>query len=128
MYNKIIENLYVGSIHDAIQFRQDKMDAVILCVLENRPDEEPFKAYHIPIITESGHAHMDQLNHIAFFLETLLDKGTEVMVNCAAGMERSPLAIAYYLSYSKGISIEEAYKIVKEKRPQTMDRRDWLRK
>jgi len=128
LYNKIIENLYVGSIHDAIQFRQDKMDAVILCVLENRPDDEPFKAYHIPIITESGHVHMDQLDHIAFFLETLLDKETECLVHCAAGIERSPLAVAYYLKYSKGISIEEAYQIVKQGRPQTQDRRVWLRK
>jgi len=128
LYNKIIENLYVGSIHDAIQFRQDKLDGVILCVLENRPDEEPFKAYHIPIITESGHVHMDQLNHIAFFIETLLDKEIEVLINCAAGMERSPLAVAYYLMYSKGISIEEAYEIVKKGRPQTMDRRVWLKK
>lgn len=128
MYNKIIDHLYIGSLQDAIQFRQDKLDAVILCVLENRPGNEPFKAYHIPIITESGHVHMDQLNHIAFFLEALLKKETDVLLHCAAGMERSPLAVAYYIAYSKGISIEEAYEIVKKGRPQTMDRRVWLRK
>ena len=43
-------------------------------------------------------------------------------------MELSPLAVAYYLMYSKGISIEEAYEIVKKGRPQTMDRRVWLKK
>lgn len=126
-YNKIIENLFIGDLDDAITFRDDKPDGVILCVLENRPLEEPFKAYHIPIITQSDHVHSDQLNHISYFLEALLEKKYDVLVHCMAGMERSPLAVAYYIAYSKGVPLEEAYKIVKKNRPQTMDRTVWLR-
>src|SRR3990172_11102387 len=125
MYNKIIDNLFVGDLQDAKTFRDSKPDGVILCVLERRPEEEPFKAYHIPIITQSDHVHTDQLDHIAFFLETLLAKRCDVLVHCAAGMERSPLAVAYFLAYSKGIPIEEAYKIVKRGRPQTQERTGW---
>ena len=127
MYNKIIDNLFVGDLQDAKTFRDHKPDGIILCVLENRPQEEPFKAYHIPIITDSDHVHTDQLDHISYFLETLLAKRCDVLVHCAAGMERSPLAVAYFLAYSKGIPIEEAYKIVKRGRPQAMDRTGWLR-
>jgi len=126
-YNKIIENLFIGDLEDAKKFRQNKPDGVILCVLENRPPDEPFKAYHIPIITDSDHVHTDQLDHIAYFLETLLAKRCNVLVHCMAGMERSPLAVAYYIAYSKGIPIEEAYKIVINGRPQTMIRTQWLR-
>lgn len=127
MYNQIIDHLYIGDLQDAETFRKNKPEGVILCVLENRPTQEPFKAYHIPIITESGHVHTDQLDHIAFFLETLLAKKCEVLVHCAAGIERSPLAVAYFLAYSKGIPIEESYKIVKRGRPQTQERTIWLR-
>ena len=127
MYNQIVENLFLGSLEDAKKFREHKPDGIIICVLENRPVDEPFKAYHIPVITESGHVHTEQLDHISFFLETLLEKKCDVLVHCMAGMERSPLTVAYYLSYSKGIPIEEAYKIVKKNRHETMDRTIWLR-
>lgn len=127
MYNQIIPNLFIGDLDDAHKFRQHKPDGVILCVLENRPNTEPFKAYHIPVITNSGHIHTEQLDHIAFFLESLLKTGADVLVHCAAGIERSPLTVAYYIAYSKGISIHEAYKIVKRGRPQTQDRSGWLK-
>lgn len=128
MYNKIMGNLHVGDIDDAHLFRKHKPDGVILCVLEHRPPHEPMKAYHIPIMTYSGDVHTEQLDHIAFFLDSLLKTGIDVLVHCAAGIERSPLTVAYYISYSKGISIHEAYKIVKRGRPQTQDRSTWLRK
>lgn len=127
MYNEIIKNLYLGDLEDAKIFRRNKPDGVIICVLENRPQDEPFKAYHIPIITESDHVHTEQLDHIAFFLETLLTKNCEILCHCMAGMERSPLVVAYFIAYSKGIPLEEAYKIVKKGRPQTMDRTVWLK-
>src|SRR3972149_153577 len=82
IYNQIIDNLFIGDLYDAETFRKNKPDGIILCVLENRPMEEPFKAYHIPIITESGHVHTDQLDHIAYFLETLLAKKCDVLVHC----------------------------------------------
>ena len=82
MYNQIIDHLFIGGLYDAETFRKNKPDGIILCVLENRPMEEPFKAYHIPIITESGHVHTDQLDHIAYFLETLLAKKCDVLVHC----------------------------------------------
>jgi protein-tyrosine phosphatase len=127
MYNEIISNLYLGDIQDAQDFRENFPNAVIICVLENRPENEPFKAYHIPIITESGHVHTEQLDHISFFIEALLDKHEKVLIHCAAGLERSPLTIAYFLKYSKGISLEEAYAMVKNERPQIFDRSIWLK-
>lgn len=127
MYNEIISNLYLGDIQDALEFREKFPNAVIICVLENRPENEPFKAYHIPIITESGHVHTEQLDHISFFIEALLDKHEKVLIHCAAGLERSPLTIAYFLKYSKGISLEEAYAMVKNERPQIFDRSIWLK-
>lgn len=126
MYNQIIPNLFVGDIEDSILFNRHKPEGVIFCVLEHRPPHEPMKAYHIPIKTLSDHVHTEQLDHIAFMLEGLLEKKCDVLVHCAAGIERSPLTVAYYISYSKGISIHEAYKIVRRNRPQAQDRSMWL--
>ena len=131
MYNEIPigehGNLYVGDLDDAKKFREEKPSGIILCVLEHRPHDEPMQAYHIPIMGYSGGVRTEQLDHISMFLESLLYRGHEVLVHCAAGIERSPLTVAYYIAYSRQIKIDEAYKIVKKHRTQAQDRSFWLK-
>ncbi|WKX97925.1 hypothetical protein Q1695_013545 [Nippostrongylus brasiliensis] len=51
------------------------------------------------------------------FLEGVRTSGNVVLIHCLAGISRSPtLAISYVMRY-KNMSSEEAYKLVKEKRP-----------
>lgn len=128
MFNKIIDNLYIGDLEDSKVFDKEyPVTGVILCVLENRPASEPFNAFHFPILTESGHVHTEQLDKITQFLYGMLKSDHKILVHCAAGMERSPLAVAYFLQHNFGITLEEAYKIVKKNRPQTLDRSIWLK-
>lgn len=61
----------------------------------------------------------------------LIDHGFKVMVFCEAGQERSPF-VAMLCLYLKGgklwsPGVEEAYRIVKEKRPQTLEQPEWVR-
>ena len=127
-YNEIIPNLFLGSQQDAIEF--DKAwgeDGTIICVLEQRPANEPFSSYHTPIRTSSGHVHDKQLKHIAWFLQILLAKNQKTLVHCAAGLERSPLTIAYFLTKIHFRNdIKQAYEYIKTKRPEVYDRSDWL--
>lgn len=128
MYNKIINNLYVGDVQDSIQFEKTyPTTGVILCVLEERPPIEPETAFHVPIKTDSGHVHRDQLDKVCTFIDAMLKTDRHVLVHCMAGIERSPLAIAYFLTRHFGMDIEQAYRLVKKGRPQTQDRRVWLR-
>lgn len=131
-YNEIISNLFVGDMQDAAQFEKDNPEGIIICVLEQRWDAEPIKAIRIPILEStpvsqySGKAFNSQLNAISDLIIKYLGESKKILVHCAAGIERSPLTVAYHLSRTKGISISDAYKLVFEKRPQAQDRSSWL--
>ena len=60
---------------------------------------------------------------------------TKVVVNCAMGIERSPLAVAWYLHTYSGfpwseapddLTLDEAYDIVRQARPVAVERRYWI--
>jgi len=127
-YNEIIPNLFLGSQQDAIEF--DKAwgeDGTIICVLEQRPANEPFRSYHIPVRTSSGHVHEEQLTHISWFLRMLLSDKRKTLIHCAAGLERSPLAVSFFLvEIGFRNDIKQAYEYIKTKRPEIYDRSDWL--
>lgn len=128
MFNKIIDHLYIGDLEDSLTFDKEyPITGVILCVLENRPESEPDNAFHFPIKTPSNHVHTEQLDKVYTFIDAMLKSDHHVLVHCAAGIERSPLAVAWFLSRHYGMTIEKAYEIVKKNRPQTQDRSVWLK-
>ena len=51
---------------------------------------------------------------------------TKVLVHCFAGMERSVLACAWYLSKYRSMSMEDAYQAICDVRPIVLDRRLWV--
>lgn len=129
MYNKIIENLYLGEMGDVPLFIRDIPEGEILCVLENRPMQEPQKAFQIPIIDEKQstyRVHEEQLLHTFRFINRVLKDKNDLLVHCMAGLERSPLVIAFFLSNNYGITLNQAYKKIKKARPQIYDRSDWI--
>ncbi len=125
-YQEIIPNLFLGDQQDAIDFDSQHPDGQIIVVLEQRPVNEPFKSIHVPILTSSGHVHSKQLNRLANIIDLILAEGEQLMVHCGAGIERSPLTIMWYLHRKLGSSYEEAYNMIKTKRPQIADRSTWL--
>ena len=52
--------------------------------------------------------------------------GEPVLVHCMAGIERSPLAVVFYLHYFKDMTWDDAYKFVQKKRPEVANRLQWL--
>lgn len=129
MYSKIITNLFLGELNDVPLFVRDIPDGEILCVLENRPMQEPSKAFQIPIIDDydkTFRVRMEQLDHTFRFINRVLKDKNDLLVHCMAGQERSPLVVAYFLSRNYGITLDQAYKKVKKKRPQIFDRSDWI--
>ena len=49
-----------------------------------------------------------------------------ILVRCTFGIDRGPFVGMVYLSMRYGLSCEEAYGIVKEKRPQTREHWEWV--
>lgn len=129
MYSKIIENLYLGEMTDVKLFVRNIPEGEILCVLPNRPLNEPSKAFQIPIEVEQDNivrVPEEQLLHTFRFINRVLKEKNDLLVHCMAGQERSPLVVAFYLSNNFGLTLNDAYKKIKKIRPQTYDRSDWI--
>jgi len=115
MINKILDRLYVG---DAEYTPQDieryKINYVInLCGKERNSDSIRI---HIP---DTGDQNLFHVRHIMTTLEhEMLVKKNRVLVNCRAGMSRSPFIIALYLE-SIGMSFDEAVEFITQRNPIT---------
>ena len=129
MATEILPNLFLGDLADTKRWQ-----GFAITVLEYRPPELPTNVVHIPIVDTNGHANNPDEVHVLFaqleVLVTLVDgalaRSERVMVSCGQGLERSPLAVVWYLFRRKGMSVEEAYWLVRERRPQVVERMEWL--
>jgi len=141
--NQIIHDIWIGDLEDALVW-----DGNLLCVLETRPERLPVDALHIPILAlrfektfmkdKDGNdtnyqisgfvdrALPVQLDAVAHVIQNHIDAKERLMVHCGAGMERSPLALTWYLHTRMGLTLEDAFALVKTKRPQAQNRLEWL--
>ena len=56
----------------------------------------------------------------------LRHNGRKVVVHCHMGMERSVLAVVWWLHSYKNMSLDDAYGLISQKRPIALDRREWI--
>jgi protein-tyrosine phosphatase len=117
---EIIDNLFVGGVDDA----QSGFEGLIICVLEEKPMDEPPNAVCIPFMAEG----VGSLETVASAIDDALASGRRVLVHCGAGSERAPLTIAWFLNRRRAMSLDAAYDLLKHKRPIVQDRRVWLRR
>ena len=116
----ITKNLAVGDVadmkcHDAL--REMNVD---VCIDVRQHFEETAEMYPY-----------DSVWWCAEAVNCLTDRGFKVALFCEAGQERSPF-VAMLCLYLKGDELwesgmEEAYKVVSEKRPQTLEQPEWVR-
>jgi len=69
--------------------------------------------------------NMIRLKTLALLIDELIQAGRPVAVHCSMGMERSVLAVAYYLHTKMDKTLDEAYALIMERRPIALDRRSW---
>jgi hypothetical protein len=115
--SEIVANLYVGDLQDAVKF-----DGMIISVLGDRPDCEPRRAIELPFLL-SGRARLDT---IAAVIDAALKLNLRLLVHCEEGSERAPLVVAWYLATRRGMTLDQAYDLLKARRPIIRDRRKWL--
>jgi hypothetical protein len=115
--SEIITNLFVGDLQDATKF-----DGIIVSVLSDVPDCEPVRSIQMPFLA-NGRASMEST---AALIDAALALNQPILVHCEEGSERAPLVVAWFLKTRRGMSIDEAYKLLAAKRPIIRDRRKWL--
>lgn len=118
---EIATNLLLGNIGDALKF-----DGQLLCVLESFP---PRPSVWIPVLQLDANGTpsvlRDQLEAIARTIDWLRERG-QTLIYCGAGIERSPLAIAWWLHTRRAMLMDAAYKVIKSLRPEVQDRSYWI--
>ena len=67
---------------------------------------------------------LDEVSHK--INEVVVNTDKDVVLHCAMGMERAPLAAVWYLYNNEGLSIDDAYKDVIKARPIVCRREMWL--
>lgn len=116
-HSEIIENLFVGDLQDAQRF-----EGMIINVLPDVLEGEPARAIQIPFLA-NGWATLDST---AALIDAALERGLRVLVHCEEGCERAPLVVAWFLKTRRGFTLDEAYALLKSRRPIVEDRRRWL--
>ena len=114
---EIIPALYVGDLQDA-----QKFNGTIISVLPDVPESEPPQALHMPFLADG----LDSLERTAAVIDDELALGHRVLVHCEEGCERAPLVVAWFLRTRRGMTLDEAYALLRSRRPMVQDRRRWL--
>ena len=149
MITEVLPNLYLGAWPDQMIF-----SGGILNVLEQAPERA--HSLWVPILREESWMTYEGMNlHAtdeeaiqrvmvrqpenirasegalmlaADIIERFHTQARPLLVHCGAGIERSPLAIAFWMVHrpNSGMTLDGAYGMLMTLRPIVMDRREWL--
>ena len=82
------------------------------------------RSYFDPVTWEP----LDSIYRLVDEILLLRDFGKICIIHCYAGVDRSPFVACLYLGIKYKLKFKEAYKLVKERRPQTTIHEEWLDK
>lgn len=125
--DEIVPGIFVGDEDDCCAF-----DGVVICVSDL--PSMGHQCLNVPILKYGDGppppdyvtADRKKLALVTKSINAARGRGFPVLVHCAAGIERSPLAVAWYIAHQRHIPLEAAYEIIKAKHPITQDRRYWV--
>lgn len=126
--NQIIQNLYVGNMHDGAKMVGEM---AVLCVMWAGEDGIPDGCKHIET-TDYRNSKLgvcaipDSMDQAAQWIHDQLSEGERVLVHCAYGIERSPLTVVWYLMRYKDVNFKQAYDLVMARRPEAQYRGGWM--
>lgn len=112
----IDDDLAVGDMVDATCY--DELDAMNITMIID------IRLYFSSINMDPKYFKL--INFVGEMRE-LIDRGHKILIHCQAGIDRSPFVAMLYIAWDRHISFDDAYDIVSEKRPQTIQHDDWAR-
>lgn len=119
--SEIAPGVYVGGWNDAVRF-----EGARFCVLDEAADEMPADA-HRPIYDETKDAPIKaNLDEVADLVRGARSRGKPVLLFCGHGIRRSPLAGAWYLHRTEGLTLDAAYDRIRSVRPKVEHVREWV--
>lgn len=132
--NQVLPDLYLGNWRDGLHAKREGIKT--LCVIETQEDERyPNMDFYVPILDHNEYdlafippqALISKLDEACEIIDDHLLNHEPLLVHCWAGVERSPLTLAYWLVKSKQrANLDGAYRFLQHIRPIVEDRRSWL--
>lgn len=84
--------------------------------------------HHVVNILDQEDANLlDCLEDAVEFIEEAIDDDGKVLVHCVSGVSRSAAVVVAYMSYSMGLSVQEALEILKISCPQVSPNEGFMR-
>jgi protein-tyrosine phosphatase len=109
----------VGSLLDAERVNELKEEDIDLIVDARVAFERADVINYKPIVPKVLRA----ADILVALSQTIMPK---ILIHCTFGVERTPFLAMVYVSRKYSMTYEEAYNYVREKRPQTIFRWDWV--
>jgi Dual specificity phosphatase, catalytic domain len=120
--SEVSPGVFVGGWKEAAIFSGTK-----ICVRED-PPEGMTRVTHIPVFDELREMPIPaNLDRVSELLRAAHDRNETVLVFCGHGVRRSPLAVAWYLQRTEGITLDQAYAQIARARPGIERVQDWAR-
>lgn len=120
--SEVRPGFFVGGWEDAERF-----DGTKFCVLDEAPPDMP-PATHVAIYDGSKRQPIPaNLDRLATLIGTARAKQEPVLVFCGHGVRRAPLAGAWYLHRSEGISLDDSFARVRAVRPDIEHVKKWAK-
>jgi protein-tyrosine phosphatase len=110
---KIIDNLYIGELSDAVNKTAIQNENIVF-VVDVRPHFSPMADSVLP-----------SLRDLVDGIILLIDNNYPVMVYCRGGIDRSPFTATIIVKFIHGCTWDEAWEIVSKGRPQAFRHYEW---
>jgi len=121
--SEVWPNVWVGDL-DSAHALIGNPQWWIICVREGAHTPPGENVTCLPVLKKKF-ARRGRMEQIAREIDKRLAEGKQVLVHCWAGIERSPLAVTWWLRTRQGMSLNQAYKHIRKSR-WIADRRHWM--
>lgn len=112
--------LYLSSLLGAVQpvsnLLSKKITHIVSIIKETFPQHRNIKYMLVDVDDIPEADLLEHFHNVNSFIDGAKASGSAVLIHCQAGVSRSATTTIAYLMYSRGISAEEAYTFVKQKR------------
>lgn len=132
MISWILSNLGIGGYTDVINIQlllKEKVDCVLNISakpINYEVNTSGIKFYHVKVFDDDDEVMKLEFEVASYMLDKLLKKYNKVVVNCMAGIDRSPFLVATQLIKMKKVfSYGEAYYKIKQVRPSIREHYEW---